>query len=358
MPKTRVLVVDDSLTVRKYVAEVLGADPELDVVGEAEDGKQAIELCRTLRPDVITLDMMLPVMSGVAVTEYVMAYCPTPILVVSASTNRGELYKTYDALAAGAVDVFEKASGNGAGKDWERGLVSAVKTTSRVRVITHLRGKLGPLGKVPVASTGVPVSSACAPKTVIAIGGSTGGPAAIVEILRGLPANFPIPILFVIHIGVPFSAAFAEWLDGLSPFRVRYAKDGEQIPLRGETGMVMAPPDLHLVVHRGKLRLTSDPERNSCRPSVDALFESLAKELGGQTVGCLLTGMGRDGAAGLLALRQSGALTIAQDEASSVVFGMPREAIQIGAADRILPLNQIATALADVAREASMRRDC
>ncbi len=354
MAKTRVLVVDDSLTARKHLVEVLSADPELEVAGEAEDGKRAIELCRALRPDVITLDMMLPVMSGVAVTEYVMAYCPTPILVVSASTNRGELYKTYDALVAGAVDVFEKPSGKEPDGVWERGLVASVKIVSRIRVITHIRGRLG---QSPAASPNFATSNGSAQKSIVAIGGSTGGPAAIVEILRGLPAGFPIPILLVIHIGEPFSAAFAEWLDGLSPLRVRYASDGENLPVFGQAGMVMAPPGFHLVVQRGKLRLTRDPERNSCRPSVDVLFESLAKELGSQAAACLLTGMGRDGAAGLLALRHKGALTVAQDEATSVVFGMPKEAIQMGAAGRVLALDQIAPALIAIAREAELRRN-
>ena len=354
MQKTRVLVVDDSLTARKHLVEVLNADPELEVVGEAGEGKRAIELCRALRPDVITLDMMLPVMSGVAVTEYVMAYCPTPILVVSASTNRGELYKTYDALAAGAVDVFEKPSGKDPDGVWERGLVASVKIVSRIRVITHIRGRLG---QSPTAPAAFATSNGSAQKNIIAIGGSTGGPAAIVEILRGLPAGFPIPILLVIHIGEPFSAALADWLDGLSTLRVRYANDGEALPAFGQPGMVMAPPGFHMVVQRGRLRLTRDPERNSCRPSVDILFESLAKELGSQTAACLLTGMGRDGAAGLLALRHAGALTIAQDEGSSVVFGMPKEAIQMGAAVRILALDQIALALTAVGREAESRKD-
>jgi two-component system, chemotaxis family, protein-glutamate methylesterase/glutaminase len=357
MVKTRVLVVDDSLTARKHVVEVLSGDPELEVAGEAEDGKRAIELCRSLRPDVITLDMMLPVMSGVAVTEYVMAYCPTPILIVSSSTNRGELYKTYDALAAGAVDVFEKPSGKDADGVWERGLVASVKVVSRIRVITHIRGRLGPVGRTSPSQIGRIPCNGSESKNIIAIGGSTGGPAAIVEILRGLPAGFPIPILLVIHIGEPFSASFADWLDGLSPLRVRYATDGEELPMIGQAGMVMARPGFHLTIQRGKLRLTRDPERNSCRPSVDVLFESLAKEVGGQTAACLLTGMGRDGAAGLLALRHAGALTIAQDEATSVVFGMPKEAIEIGAAHRVLALNQIAIALTDIARETEKEKN-
>lgn len=357
-PKTRVLVVEDSLTTRRYLVEVLSSHPNFEVVGEAEDGKRAIELCQTLRPDVMTLDMMMPVMSGVAVTEYVMAYCPTPILVVSASTNRGEIYKTYDALAAGALDVLEKPDGNEPDGVWESKLVSAVKIAARVKVITHIRAKISPgsLGRVPVAPSTFVSSNGATSVRIIAIGGSTGGPAAIVEILRGLPTGFPVPILLVIHIGDPFGAAFADWLDGQTTMRVRYAKDGEPLPMLGQAGVVMAPPGLHLVVQHGKLRLSSGPERNSCRPSVDVLFESLAQELGAQTTACLLTGMGRDGASGLLALRRAGAMTLAQDEATAVVFGMPKEAILIGAAKQVLALDQIAAALAAIAREADLRR--
>jgi two-component system, chemotaxis family, protein-glutamate methylesterase/glutaminase len=305
---------------------------------------------------VITLDMMLPLMSGVAVTEYVMAYFPTPILIVSSSTNRGELYKTYDALAAGAVDVFEKPTGNDPEGVWERGLVSTVKIVARIRVITHLRGKLASSWQTHPCPANLETADRTAHKRIIAIGGSTGGPAAIVEILRELPDGFPIPILLIIHISDLFSTAFAEWLDGQSSLRVRYAKDGEPLPALGQAGVVMAPPGFHLVVHGGKFRLTCDRERNSCRPSVDVLFESLAKQLGRETVACLLTGMGRDGAAGLLALRHAGALTIAQDEASSVIFGMPREAIEMGAVELILALDQIPAALAAVTCASEPRR--
>ena len=346
MSRIRVLVVEDSLTVRKHIVEVLAADPDLEVIGEAEDGQRAIELIRTLRPDVVTLDMMLPIMSGVAVTEHVMAFCPTPILVVSSSTNRGELFKTYDALAAGAVDVLEKPAADAVDEVWGLSLRAAVKLVSRIKVITHIRGRLvrapSPTRLEP---DGGPVHV-----SLIAIGASTGGPAAVVRIFRALPATFPVPILLTVHISEPFGAAFAEWLDGLSGPRVRYAIDREAVPAVGQPGILMAPPDRHLVAERGRLRLTRDPERHSCRPSVDVLFESLASEVGARGVGCLLTGMGRDGAAGLLAMRRAGARTIAQDEASSVVFGMPKEAIALGAAQRILALDDITTALIASAR--------
>src|ERR1700730_3487642 len=170
MSKIRVLVVDDSLIARKHLVEVLRADPELEVAGEAADGKRAIELCRTLRPDVITLDMMLPQMSGLAVTADVMAYSPTPILIVSSSTNRGELYQTCDALAAGAVDVFEKPTGNDPEGLWELGLVLTVKIVSRVRVITHIRGKLGSSGRTPADPASFEACVSPARKGIIAIG--------------------------------------------------------------------------------------------------------------------------------------------------------------------------------------------
>jgi two-component system chemotaxis response regulator CheB len=356
--KIRVLVVEDSVTVRKRLIEVLSGDPDLDVVGEGEDGKEAIELCQKLRPDVVTLDMMLPVMTGLAATEYIMAHCPTPILIVSASTNRGELFRTYDALAAGAVDVLEKPVESDVADDWERRFLSTVKLVSKIKVITHLRGKLGSRGRAYMARPLTPLQpNAERPRcAAVAIGVSTGGPAAIQQILRELPRDFPLPILLVIHIGEPFGAALAEWLDAQSPLRVAYAKDGEPLPPAGEGRVLMAPPDLHLTLRGGRLRLLATPERHSCRPSVDVLFESLATELGDRVAACLLTGMGKDGATGLLEVRRAGGTTLAQDEATSVVFGMPREAILLGAAERVLPLEQFAAAITALATPSLGRR--
>lgn len=348
--KIRVLVVEDSITVRKYLVDVLAGAPDIEVIAEARDGRTAIELCGELRPDVITMDMMLPVMSGLAATEYIMAHCPTPILIVSSSTNRGELFKTYEALAAGAVDVLDKPHPDQQIDAWAQRLVSTVRLISRIKVITHPRAKLAaaPADARPRPSAPMPADVPF-PEVVdvVAIGASTGGPAAIVDILRALPSSFPFPILLVLHLGAPFAASFAEWLDGQSGLRVAYAKGGESLAsVRGR--VTMAPPDYHLVVERGRLRLTAGPERNFSRPSVDELFDSLAREQGSRTVAVLLTGMGRDGAAGLLKIREAGGLTIAQDEATSIVFGMPGEAVRLGAARRILPIHAIGAELADL----------
>jgi two-component system, chemotaxis family, protein-glutamate methylesterase/glutaminase len=347
MARIRVLVVEDSLTVRKRLVEVIGTDSDLEVVAEGDNGRAAIELCRTLRPDVITLDMNLPVMDGVSATEHIMGHFPTPILIVSSSTNRGDLFKTYDALAAGAVDVLEKPRAEDADGAWEKKFLAAIKLVSRIRVITHIRARLGSVGRAPVARPDAPVVSwppAGEARSVIALGASTGGPRALVDVLREIPTGVDATLLVVLHIDEPFSSAFADWLGVQTGHPVAYARGGEALTAaRGQ--IFMAPPGRHLAVRAGKLWLSSEPERYSCRPSVDVLFESLAAECPRDVVACLLTGMGRDGAEGLLALRRAGAHTIAQDEATSVIYGMPREAALLGAAQRILPLNEIGAAM-------------
>ena len=363
MKKLRVLVVEDSLTIRRRFCEILAADPEIEVIGEAEDGKRAIELCELLRPDVMTLDMVMPVMSGVTATEYIMAYVPTPILIVSASTNRGELFKTYDALAAGAVDVLEKPTMDDADGVWERRFLAAVKLIARIKVITHLRARLSGTERAAASVQADPAIVAASKHLMqqhdrhvglLALGASTGGPAAIVRILRALPEGLPAPIFVVLHIDEPFGTAFAEWLDNQTPHPVAYARDHEPIePLRGQ--VIMAPPGRHLTVDGGRLRLSTDPPRHSCRPSIDVLFESLAVDRGAQVLACLLTGMGRDGAAGLLAIRRAGGFTVAQDEGTSVVFGMPREAIALGAARVVLPLDQIGPQIMQILGDGARR---
>ncbi len=344
MARIRVLVVEDSLTVRRHLCEVLANDPDLEVVGEAEDGKQAIEKCLALRPDVVTMDMMLPVMSGLAATEYIMAHCPTPILVVSSSMNRNELFKTYDAMAVGAVDVLDKPPAHEPPGAWEDTFLATVKLVSRIRVITHLRGRLRSPMMQPTSAA--KLASSRSPR-VLAIGASTGGPGAIVELLHGLPAAFDVPIAFVMHIHEPFAHAFAQWLDGQTSRRVAYASDGERVS-DAVGRVVMAPPGKHLEIRDERFRLTDGAERHSCRPSVDVLFESVATEYGTAAIGCLLTGMGRDGALGLLRMREAGAQTIAQDENSCIVYGMPREAVQIGAVRHVLPLSEIGAKLVEL----------
>jgi two-component system chemotaxis response regulator CheB len=347
MTKIRTLVAEDSLTVRKYLIDILSTDPTFEVVGEARDGQEAVALCEQHRPDVISMDMMMPVMSGLAATEHIMAHFPTPILIVSSATNRGEQVQGYEAIAAGAVDMLEKPDGSHRDESWAQQFLAALKLVSRIRVITHPRGKIETMGpaRTPSPAPPVPASEAHGPYRVIALGASTGGPGAIVEVLRGLPPSLNLPILFVLHISEPFGASFAQWLNEQISRPASYACDGD--PVLGAAGRVlMAPPGRHLVVQGGRLRIT---DGHSCRPSVDLLFESVALEYGHGAIAALLTGMGRDGASGLLDIRRAGGATFAQDEATSIVYGMPREAQRIGAAEHILPLRDIGPALGRLA---------
>ena len=353
----RVLLVEDSATMRHHLRASLAGDPELQVVGEAVDGMQAVELCGRLRPDVVTMDMMLPTMSGLVATEHIMADFPTPILVVS-SADRQELFTTYDALAAGAVDVLEKPRGDATDAGWGRRLCSAVRLVSRIRVITHPRARLDGRGRAaPEPAAPRPVVAGDSALQLVVVGASTGGPGTLTELLRALPPGFQTPLLCVQHIAAsePFAVAFSDWLADQTGHNVSYARDGTPVSvLRGR--VVLAPPDRHLLVRDGILRLSDGLPRHSCRPAVDVLFESVAVEYGAAAAGCLLTGMGRDGAEGLLRMRARGAVTFAQDEASCVVYGMPREAALLGAAGYILSPAGIAARIAELVPTGGARR--
>lgn len=340
----RVLVVEDSLTVRRRLCEVIEAESGLEVVGEAENGQQAIDLCQRLRPDVVTMDIVLPEVDGLAATEYIMAHCPTPILIVSSSYNRGELFHTYEALAAGAVDVLDKPSGDEPDGSWEQRFLSRLRLVAKIKVITHPRARLARPKAWPE-----PVVPLTGPVQCIGLGASTGGPGALLAVLRALPTELGLPVLVVIHLNERFESAFASWLSTQTTWPAQFARGGERVAaLAGR--VVLAPSHKHMIVQRGFVRLVDGAERHSCKPSVDVLFESLAQEYGASALACLLTGMGRDGATGLLAVRQAGGYTIAQDESSSVVYGMPREAALLGAAREVLPLSQIGPRLAGLAR--------
>lgn len=351
----RVLIADDSLTVRSMMANTLEQASGFELVGQARNGQEAVDLCRKLRPDVVAMDLAMPEMDGLRATELIMAHFPTPILIVSSSSNRENSLATDEALAAGAVDILDK----GNDEEWRSRLLHSLRLVSKVRVITHPRGRLANFPLAARDSNRSSLSSRFRSPdqdfALVALGGSTGGPGAVAEILKALPSTLDVPLLVVLHTSKPFGEGLATWLDSLSTFRVRYAIDSE--PLREITGVVMAPPGKHMIVVRDKLRLTLGEERHSCRPSVDVLFESLAEELGPRTCACLLTGMGKDGAQGLLALRKAGAVTFAQDEASSIVYGMPREAVLLGAAHQVASLGQLPRLITETIQRKQKQRD-
>lgn len=332
----RVLLIEDSPTLRGYLADALDGE-DYEIVGQTGEGARGVELCEQLRPDVVSLDIVLHGWNGLEVTAEIMARCPCPILIVSASRNRGELFHTMDALSAGAVEVLDKPSGLHDDAEWIERYRRMLRLVAGVRVIRRNRRRGG--REELAGSTPEPLALPQQSARLIAIAASTGGPAALAELLPQLPKNYPLPILLVLHLDAAFEQALCEWLNSLSALPVRLAVEGEALPNHG--CVLLAPAERHLLVEAGRVQFSYAAERHSCRPSADLMFESLARSQPRQTLGIVLTGMGADGAAGLLALRRAGAMTLAQDETSSVIYGMPKVAAELGAAQRIVSLTEL-----------------
>jgi len=324
-----VLVVDDSATMRALIVAALTADPEIRVVGQAADPIEARAAVKALNPDVITLDIEMPNMNGLEFLERLMRLRPTPVVMVSTLTQRGAEI-SIAALELGAVDCVGKpvaSGGEGFG-----GLAAKVKAAAVAR-----------LQPAATASVQKSVADYEPSGAIMAIGASTGGVEALIKVVSAFPANCP-PTVITQHMPVTFTHSLAARLDRLSAADVKVAEDGAEI----RVGQVyLAPGDRHLRVSGSRAlrcRLDDGPAVSGHRPSVDALFSSVAAAVGEKSVGVILTGMGRDGAAGLLAMRQAGATTLGQDENTSVVYGMPRVAFECGAVERQLPLHRIAAA--------------
>jgi two-component system chemotaxis response regulator CheB len=381
----RVVVVDDSALMRRVITELLEHDPMIRVVGAAGDGRAAIALVQQLRPDVVTMDVRMPVMDGLATTEHLMAYCPTPILVLTASLASHEIDITFKMLGAGALEIFEKPSGTNPQALERAGhaLIRRIKLLARVKVVTHLRGRRkGSSSAEPPADPGraqpavvqpphadgdsqaaprpralgsvrapsaqrAPAAQTARPAAfpLIVIGASTGGPRVVHQILGGLPRDLAAAVVVVQHIAAGFSAGMVEWLAHASKMPISLAHEGQTI----RPGEVLIAPDLRdlLITHEGTIHLSETPLLIQ-RPAIDIAMQAAAEVFGARAIGVLLTGMGRDGAYGMLTIRRARGHTIAQDEASSAIFGMPRAAIQLDAIDEVLPPALIAARLVEI----------
>jgi two-component system chemotaxis response regulator CheB len=326
----RLLVVDDSPSVRAVIRAMVEGDAGIRIVGEAGTGGEAVEMARTLRPGVVLMDVQMPGMNGIEATGRIMASEAVPIIAFSAFTWGGEAKASIEMLAAGALDVMAKPDLGGAGalSDCSRVLRKKIRSASRVAVVRHLRRA------VPTAQRwGEPASRSDGTRfEVLGVGASTGGPTALRELFSGLPADFPFPILVVQHITAGFTSGFVEWLRQHTPLDVRVANEED----RAVPGSILIAPDGRQLeaMPGGAVRATSRKPRGVHLPSADTLLSSLASVYGPKCIGAVLTGMGSDGAAGLLDIRRAGGFTLAQDEETCAVFGMPREAVRRGAVDR------------------------
>ena len=345
----KVLIVEDSPVAQEFLTYILTSDPALQVVGVAKNGVEALEKAMRLHPDVITMDIHMPIMNGFDATRRIMETVPTPIVIVSGSMVATEVADTFLAIEAGALAVVRRPAGmnHDAFEADVRQLIQTVKLMSEIKVVRRIPR---PVREGVFAPP--PAMQAIRPDTriqIIAIGASTGGPLVLEKILSGLPRDLSVPVLIVQHIAQGFVKGFADWLSDASSFPVHVASQGELLV----PGHAYIPPeDLHMGISRGpRIALSDHPPENSLRPSVNFLFRSVAQVLGPGAIGVLLTGMGRDGADELKVMRERGAITIAQDKGSSVVYGMPGEAIALGAATHILPPERIAAMLAALVKK-------
>jgi two-component system chemotaxis response regulator CheB len=342
----KVLITEDSPVVRGYLEYILNSDPDIQVIGMAKDGEEAVRMVAENKPDVITMDIHMPKMDGFEATRQIMETNPVPIVICSASWNPEEVDKTFRTMEAGAVAALEKPGGIGHPQSEAsvRELIQTVKMMSEVRVVrrwARLRRAM--------KDSGIPIPKISESPIVdldiklVAVGASTGGPLVLQTILSNLPRHFSVPIVIVQHIAMGFLQGLGEWLSKTTNFPVHIAADGERL----QPGTAyLAPNGFQIgVCKRSKVELSQgNPENNLC-PSISYLFRSVTKTFGKNGIGVLLTGMGKDGAEELKLLKETGALTIAQDKESSVVHGMPGEAIRLGATTYVLPPKKIAEKL-------------
>jgi two-component system, chemotaxis family, protein-glutamate methylesterase/glutaminase len=350
--RVRVMLVEDSLVVRQLLIHIVGRDPRLEVVAAVASGEEALTTISQACPDVISMDIRLPGIDGLETTRRIMAERPTPIVVIADSVEDSSLRISMNALRAGALSVVEKpVATTHAGYDavaaeicTQLRIMAAVPVIRRRPIGSEWAGRVATPAPVP-AALNVPESA-----SVLAIAASTGGPPALARVLGGLPANFPLPVLVVQHMGAAFMDGFASWLNGVVGMPVTVAREGARAE---PSHAYVAPGDRHLELGAGgHLRITDAAPVGGQRPAATALFRSVARHAGARGIGVLLTGMGEDGATGLLDMRQAGALTIAEDESTAVVFGMPAAAIRLSAAGSVLPLDRIAAHLTRVAEGA------
>ncbi len=335
----RVLIAEDSPVARELLTTILQNSPGLQVVGVARNGVEAVRLAKRLKPDVITMDVHMPEMDGFEASRQIMSQSPCPIVIISSISNKKEQNLSFNALQVGALSVLDKPTMYDPPEVLDA-LANHIRLMSEVKVVRRWnRGSV----TQPAAEPPPLQQNGKSAVELVVVASSTGGPGILAEILGKLPKNFGAPILIVQHITPGFGQGLASWLNQQTPLEVKLAKHADE-PVAGQ--VLIAPDDHHMLVNNlGRITLTRDAPHHGLRPAADHLFKSVAKIYGARAIGVVLSGMGSDGAEGLLAMYKAGAHTIAQNKETCVVFGMPAVAIELGAAEQVLPTHQIGPAI-------------